>query len=107
MSLGLDGSLYDYFGGKEDLFNCCVRFVGDLELWIKEDYFWILRYFCFYGRIVLEEDNYDYLILNVIWECVNGLKKIVVEWIWMEVLKILIGNYILSILYYMYEFNVF
>ncbi|CAH3126598.1 unnamed protein product [Pocillopora meandrina] len=106
MSLGLDGSLYDYFGGKEDLSNRRVRFVGDPELRIKEDYLRILRYFRFYGRIASEEDNHDHSTLNVIRECAEGLKKIAVERIWMEVSKILTGNYTPSILHHMYELNV-
>ena len=36
--LGLDGSLYDYFGGREDLANKKVRFVGSPEKRIQEDY---------------------------------------------------------------------
>lgn len=106
MSLGLDGSLYDYFGGREDLFNRRVRFVGDPQLRIKEDYLRILRYFRFYGRIALKEDNHDQTTLNVIRQCAEGLKKIAVERIWIEVSKILTGNYTPSILRHMYELNV-
>lgn len=43
--LGLDGTLYDYFNGREDLENREVRFVGDPEGRIQEDYLRILRYF--------------------------------------------------------------
>ena len=106
MSLGLDGSLYDYFGGREDLFKHRVRFVGDPRLRIQEDYLRILRYFRFYGRIALEAENHDQTTLNVIRECSDGLKKIAVERIWMEVSKILTGNYTPSILRHMYELNV-
>lgn len=42
---GLDGTLYDYFKGYEDLQNHKVRFVGSAEQRIKEDYLRILRYF--------------------------------------------------------------
>lgn len=42
---GLDGTLYDYFKGYEDLQNCKVRFVGSAEQRIQEDYLRILRYF--------------------------------------------------------------
>lgn len=45
MFLGLDGSLYDYFYGYEDLQKRRVRFVGDADTRIKEDYLRILRYF--------------------------------------------------------------
>lgn len=42
---GLDGTLYDYFKGNEDLKNRKVRFVGSASLRIQEDYLRILRYF--------------------------------------------------------------
>lgn len=43
--LGLDGSLYDYFYGYEDLKKRRVAFVGDAATRIQEDYLRILRYF--------------------------------------------------------------
>lgn len=43
--IGLDGTLYDYFNGREDLLRKKVRFVGNPEGRIKEDYLRILRYF--------------------------------------------------------------
>lgn len=45
MFLGLDGSVYDYFFGYEDLQNRRIRFVGDAVTRIQEDYLRILRYF--------------------------------------------------------------
>lgn len=51
MFLGFDGTVYDYFNGYEDLMERRVRFVGDPDLRIKEDYLRILRYFR-YGRRV-------------------------------------------------------
>lgn len=106
MSLGLDGTLYDYFGGREDLDNHRVKFVGDPKSRIEEDYLRILRYFRFYGRIALLEDNHDEKTLNVIKECAEGLKKIAVERIWIEVSKILTGNYAPGLVLKMYELNV-
>ena len=43
MFLDLDGTLYDYFGGREDLEKNRVAFVGDAETRIQEDYLRILR----------------------------------------------------------------
>ena len=106
MSLGLDGSLYDYFGGRDDLLKRRVRFVGDPKLRIQEDYLRILRYFRFYGRISSEEDNHDPTTLNVIQECAEGLKKIAVERIWIEISKILTGKYMPSLIRRMYDLNV-
>lgn len=48
-----DGTLYDPLGGYEDLIAGHVRFIGDAEARIKEDYLRILRFFRFnayYGR---------------------------------------------------------
>ena len=106
MSLGLDGSLYDYFGGRDDLLKRRVRFVGDPKLRIQEDYLRILRYFRFYGRISSEEDDHDPTTLNVIQECAEGLQKIAVERIWIEISKILTGKYMPSLIRRMYDLNV-
>lgn len=45
MYLDLDGSVYDYFYGYDDLKNRRVAFVGDAATRIQEDYLRILRYF--------------------------------------------------------------
>jgi tRNA nucleotidyltransferase/poly(A) polymerase len=50
MSLTFDGRLIDPFDGYNDLENDIIRFVGDPEQRIKEDYLRILRWFRFYGR---------------------------------------------------------
>lgn len=45
MFLGLDGSVYDWFYGYDDLKERRVAFVGVASERIKEDYLRILRYF--------------------------------------------------------------
>jgi poly(A) polymerase len=55
---GADGTLYDPLGGYEDLVAGRVRFIGDAEARIKEDYLRILRFFRFnayYGKGPLDE----------------------------------------------------
>jgi tRNA nucleotidyltransferase (CCA-adding enzyme) len=42
---GLDGTLYDYFDGYQDLLKRRLVFVGDAGTRIQEDYLRILRYF--------------------------------------------------------------
>ncbi|VDM55263.1 unnamed protein product [Angiostrongylus costaricensis] len=49
--LGLDGTVFDYFGGVKDIEKRRVAFVGDAVQRIQEDYLRILRYFRFFGRI--------------------------------------------------------
>ena len=106
MSLALDGTLYDYFGGQDDLKNRVVKFVGDPRLRIREDYLRILRYFRFYGRIAVESDKHNQATLDIIRESTEGLRKIAVERIWVEIGKILTGNHAPSLLRCMYELGV-
>ncbi len=46
---GVDGRIYDPFGGLADLQARCVRFVGDPDSRIREDVLRLLRFFRFYG----------------------------------------------------------
>ena len=50
MSMDIEGNVYDYFGGMDDLQDKVSKFVGDAEERITEDYLRILRYFRFQGR---------------------------------------------------------
>lgn len=93
MFLDLDGTVYDYFKGIDDLNNLHVRFVGDADTRIKEDYLRILRYFRFYGRIVQDASTHDPETLNAIKENLSGLEGISGERLWMELRKILIGRF--------------
>jgi poly(A) polymerase len=43
-------ALSDHFGGLDDLATRTVRFIGDAEQRIREDYLRILRYFRFQAR---------------------------------------------------------
>lgn len=45
-----DGTVYDYFGGLDDLAARRVRFIGDALTRIAEDHLRILRYFRFHAR---------------------------------------------------------
>ncbi len=47
LSLSTDGALHDYAGGLDDLKARRVRFIGDPERRIREDYLRILRFFRF------------------------------------------------------------
>ncbi|EFA06191.2 CCA tRNA nucleotidyltransferase 1, mitochondrial-like Protein [Tribolium castaneum] len=93
MFLDFEGAVYDYFYGYEDLKVHKVQFVGDAATRIKEDYLRILRYFRFYGRIAKEADKHEEGTLNAIRENKEGLGNISGERIWMELRKILEGNF--------------
>ncbi|XP_019881349.2 CCA tRNA nucleotidyltransferase 1, mitochondrial isoform X2 [Aethina tumida] len=93
MYLGLDGSVYDYFYGYDDLKSKRVAFVGDAVTRIQEDYLRILRYFRFYGRIAEFPNKHEEDTLKAIRENAAGLANISGERIWTELKKILEGNF--------------
>jgi len=84
MFLGLDGQVYDYFNGSDDLIAKKVRFVGDPVQRIQEDYLRILRYFRFYGRISTASDDHESETIEAIKTNVDGMERISGERIWME-----------------------
>lgn len=88
MSASVDGEVYDYFGGASDLRNRKVKFVGDAQSRITEDYLRILRFFRFRGRFGGCEDAND---LKAIARHSRGLESISVERIWSEISKIITG----------------
>jgi len=49
MFMDIEGNIYDYFGGREDLQNGVVKFVGNAEQRVSEDILRILRFFRFYA----------------------------------------------------------
>ncbi|HCR85131.1 MAG TPA: poly(A) polymerase [Alphaproteobacteria bacterium] len=79
------GRIYDFHNGQEDLKKGIVRFIGNAEERIKEDYLRILRYFRFFARF----STGDYLEseLAAVVKNKNGLKKISTERIRVEFLK--------------------
>ncbi len=87
MSLGADGVLHDYFGGRDDLARGLVRFVGDPETRLAEDYLRLLRFFRFHARY--GRGAPDAAALHAIRAAIPGLARLSVERIWMEIKRIL------------------
>jgi len=87
MSLGADGVLHDYFGGRDDLARGRVRFVGDPATRLAEDYLRLLRFFRFQARY--GKGAPDAAALHAIHEAIPGLARLSVERIWMEIKRIL------------------
>jgi len=87
MSLGADGVLHDYFGGREDLTRGVVRFVGDPATRLVEDYLRLLRFFRFQARY--GKGAPDAAALRAIRAAIPGLARLSVERIWMEIKRIL------------------
>ena len=89
MSMSSNGWVHDYFGGIEDLQNGRIRFVGDADERMKEDYLRILRYFRFLGRYGVDSRSaYDAAAIK---RNLEGLKQISGERIWMEMQQIFAG----------------
>lgn len=89
MSMDEKSRIFDYFGGQGDLINQRVKFVGDAEARIKEDYLRILRYYRFVGRFGdASKIESDYNTSLAIFNNVEGLKRISGERIWMEMQQI-------------------
>ncbi|CAH8504644.1 unnamed protein product [Schistosoma turkestanicum] len=86
------GYLWDYFNGRDDLNNNRIRFVGDPDARIKEDYLRILRYFRFHGRLSVEDtyDRHDEDVLKIIASNAKGLSIISGERCFSELKKILL-----------------
>jgi poly(A) polymerase len=49
MSIGADGTVHDYCGGLADIEKHYVRFIGDADQRIAEDYLRVLRFFRFFA----------------------------------------------------------
>jgi len=99
MSMDMEGNVFDYFNGMDDLQDKVSNFVGDADERIKEDYLRILRYFRFQGRLSTPSWNED--TLKAISSNVKGLQNISAERIWQEMSKVLAGNNVANVLTHM------
>ena len=86
MSADATGRVHDYFGGYDDLMSGVVRFVGDPDRRIREDYLRIMRYFRFMARFGSTPDEKHHRAVH---RNVEGLRNISVERIWSEFSKII------------------
>jgi tRNA nucleotidyltransferase (CCA-adding enzyme) len=105
MSIDKWGNLFDYFGGEADLKNKIVRFVGDPNKRITEDYLRILRYLRFHSRYSFGMP-FDPLIVDAIKANASGLSNISKERIWMEVSKIMSNRLCASYFNAFYSLNI-
>ncbi len=87
MSMTREGTVFDYFGGQDDLRTGRIRFVGDAQTRIREDYLRILRFFRFYARYAKAEPEPD--AIAAITQCRDGISKLSKERIWSELKNIL------------------
>ena len=83
----LKGEIHDPLGGLKDLENKIIKFIGDPNERIREDYLRILRYFRFYTQY--SNHQHDIEIVQAIKRGLNGITKISKERILDEFFKIL------------------
>ena len=83
----LDGNLYDPNSGHKDLNVGIIKFIGDPETRIKEDYLRIIRYLRFYTEY--SKIDHEINIIKVIKKNIEGLGKISKERQFNELKKIL------------------
>jgi len=87
MSATRDGTVFDYFGGREDLATGRVRFVGVARARIAEDYLRILRYFRFFARYGMAAPD-DEAIAGI--RALHaGIAQLSAERVWAELKRIL------------------
>lgn len=87
LSMGPDGVLHDYFGGRDDLAAARVRFIGDPDQRIREDYLRALRLLRFsaaYGGGRLDAEGFAAVLRNR-----AGLARLSRERVRQELLKLL------------------
>ena len=83
----LKGEIYDPLDGQKNLENKIIKFIGDPNERIREDYLRILRYFRFYTQY--SNHQHDIKIVQAIKKGLNGIRKISKERILDEFSKIL------------------
>jgi poly(A) polymerase len=89
LSLSADGSVHDYVGGLEDLGARRVRFIGDPEARIREDYLRILRFFRFSARFAAAGLDRDGLSAAI--RARDGMARLSRERVRAELMKVLVG----------------
>ncbi len=96
LSLGFDGRLHDYFGGEADLVARMVRFIGDPDTRLREDYLRGLRFFRFSARY--GEGRLDPAGMAAIARNRAGFAGLSRERIRQEVFKLLMAARVLPVL---------
>ena len=97
MMENFEGEIFDWFGGQDDLATSTIKFVGDADERIKEDFLRILRFFRFANKFK-RTFNFDPEGLDAISNNLDGLESISAERIWSEVQKILTGKFAKGVL---------
>ncbi len=100
----INGNLFDPFDGKKDLENGILKFVGDPEQRIKEDYLRILRYLRFFTVYSKKDHQAD--IKKIIKKNIVGIKKLSSERLLDELKKIFKSNCFIKICDNEYSYHI-
>ena len=84
--LDIDGKIFDPQMGKDDLKNNIVKFIGDPQKRIEEDYLRIIRFIRFK---IMYDGKIETYSIDSIKQNLDGIKRISKERILIELLKIL------------------
>jgi poly(A) polymerase len=101
LSASADGTIYDYVGGLADIAARRLRFIGDAQTRIEEDYLRILRFFRFHA--FFGEGAPDAAGLLACMKARAGLAMLSPERARMEMLKLMLGPHAASTLAVMAE----
>ena len=104
LSCNLNGDLFDYHDGLKDLKEGNIKFIGDAEKRIKEDFLRILRFFRFYSLYGKKKIDSSYI--EVFKKTSSKIKKLSSERISSEFKKILVSNNSYEVLNLMKTTNV-
>ena len=91
----IHGNLYDPFNGKKDLEIGKIKFIGDADTRIKEDYLRILRYIRFF--LNYSKIEHDDKIRKIIKQNLNGISNISSERLLDEFKKLIISSSFLKL----------
>tara|TARA_B100001564_G_scaffold124191_1_gene103691 strand:+ start:272 stop:1543 length:1272 start_codon:yes stop_codon:yes gene_type:complete len=83
----IDGNLYDPNNGHKDLINGIIKFIGEPETRIREDYLRIIRYLRFYSGY--SNADHELNIIKIIKQNIEGLGKVSKERQFNELQKII------------------
>jgi poly(A) polymerase len=98
-----DGRLFDPLGGLGDLLSGRVRFIGNAEARIKEDYLRILRFFRFHAYYGKGEPDEDGLAASL--RLRAGLDQLSAERIWGELKRILVAPKAVRAVYALFDYG--
>ena len=86
----IEGNLFDPFNGKKDLEDGKIKFIGDSEIRIKEDYLRVLRYIRFF--LNYSKAKHHPKIIKVIKRNLSGVSNLSPERLLNEFQKLLRSN---------------